>query len=105
MMTSPPRPPSPPLGPPRGTYFSRRNATQPLPPSPAFTVMIASSINTGNSRDTKARNDPENGVRIRPWLGKLLRCADADELAHAPAIAELDDAAYLGEQRVVFADT
>ena len=24
-------------GPPRGTYFSRRNATQPLPPSPAFT--------------------------------------------------------------------
>jgi hypothetical protein len=67
--------------------------------------MIASSINTGNSRDTKARNDPENGVRIRPWLGKLLRCADADELAHAPAIAELDDAAYLGEQRVVFADT
>ena len=36
-MTSPPRPPSPPEGPPRGTNFSRRNAMQPFPPSPAFT--------------------------------------------------------------------
>src|SRR5215813_12481766 len=42
----PPLPPSPPLGPPRGTYFSRRNATQPLPPSPAFTKIFASSTNT-----------------------------------------------------------
>src|SRR5262245_22378047 len=41
----PPRPPSPPEGPPRGTYFSRRKATQPLPPSPAFTRIFASSIN------------------------------------------------------------
>src|SRR5215469_4408793 len=44
-MTSPPRPPSPPLGPPRGTYFSRRKARQPLPPSPALTRMRTSSIN------------------------------------------------------------
>ena len=29
-------PPSPPLGPPRGTNFSRRKLTQPRPPSPAF---------------------------------------------------------------------
>src|SRR5712691_29899 len=42
---SPPFPPSPPLGPPRGTYFSRRNARHPLPPSPAFTVMVTSSTN------------------------------------------------------------
>src|SRR5579859_730978 len=41
----PPLPPSPPLGPPRGTYFSRRNATQPLPPSPAFIEIFASSTN------------------------------------------------------------
>src|SRR5437879_4287338 len=41
----PPRPPSPPEGPPRGTYFSRRNATQPFPPSPAFTEIFASSTN------------------------------------------------------------
>src|SRR5678815_109837 len=33
--TSPPFPPSPPEGPPNGTNFSRRNATQPLPPRPA----------------------------------------------------------------------
>src|ERR1700751_686033 len=43
--TSPPRPPSPPEGPPRGTNFSRRKAMQPLPPSPAFTRILASSIN------------------------------------------------------------
>src|ERR1019366_9303185 len=45
MTTSPHRPPSPPLGPPRGTYFSRRKARQPLPPSPAFTRILTSSIN------------------------------------------------------------
>src|ERR1039458_616447 len=42
---SPPLPPSPPDGPPRGMNFSRRNAMQPLPPSPAFTRILASSIN------------------------------------------------------------
>jgi hypothetical protein len=42
----PPWPPSPPLGPPLGTYFSRRNATQPFPPGPAFTWILASSTNT-----------------------------------------------------------
>src|SRR5271169_1155152 len=46
----PPWPPSPPEGPPRGTYFSRRNAIQPLPPLPAFTNILASSTNTRNSR-------------------------------------------------------
>src|SRR5579863_10249447 len=45
MITSPPRPPSPPDGPPRGTNFSRRNAMQPFPPSPAFTRIFASSMN------------------------------------------------------------
>src|SRR5215475_2002466 len=48
----PPLPPSPPLGPPRGTYFSRRNATQPLPPSPAFTKIFASSTNTAGELQT-----------------------------------------------------
>src|SRR5580698_1720892 len=56
MMTSPPRPPSPPEGPPRGTNFSRRKAIHPLPPSPAFTRILASSINIRsfqfNERDT-----------------------------------------------------
>ena len=42
---SPPWPPSPPEGPPRGTNFSRRKAMQPLPPSPALMRIRASSIN------------------------------------------------------------
>src|SRR3989337_2782686 len=37
--TLPPRPPSPPLGPPRGTYFSRRKAALPSPPLPACTCV------------------------------------------------------------------
>src|SRR5580704_4981564 len=52
---SPPLPPSPPEGPPRGTYFSLRNATQPLPPSPAFIEILASSANTNHLlRETDA---------------------------------------------------
>src|SRR5437899_8735553 len=44
-ITSPPRPPSPPLGPPNSMNFSRRNATQPLPPSPERTYTLAWSRN------------------------------------------------------------
>src|SRR6202167_2690649 len=47
---SPPCPPSPPEGPPRGTNFSRRKAMQPLPPPPALTRILASSINIRNQR-------------------------------------------------------
>ena len=36
-ITAPPSPPLPPSGPPRGTYFSRRNDTAPRPPSPPLT--------------------------------------------------------------------
>src|ERR1700687_1420546 len=45
MMMSPPCPPSPPEGPPRGTNFSLRKAMQPFPPPPAFTRILASSMN------------------------------------------------------------
>ena len=41
--TSPPRPPSPPSGPPRGTCASRRKLTQPSPPAPAWTWILARS--------------------------------------------------------------
>lgn len=44
-MTSPPFPPSPPLGPPHGSYFSRRKLTHPRPPSPAAALTTHSSIN------------------------------------------------------------
>src|SRR5947209_8399275 len=86
MMTSPPRPPSPPLGPPRGTNFSRRKAMQPLPPSPAFTRIRTSSMNN--------------------WKGLLRDQAvslDADKLAHPAAVAELHDAGDLRKQRIVLA--
>src|SRR5262249_13372462 len=61
----PPRPPSPPLGPPRGTYFSRRKLRQPLPPSPALTLIVARSTNmneppppTSGPRPGVARTSP-----------------------------------------------
>src|SRR5271156_3720908 len=68
MITSPPLPPSPPDGPPRGTYFSRRKAMQPLPPSPAFTRIFASSINIGlpyHSRPTNLL------VGVLKYIGSL----------------------------------
>ena len=38
-------PPSPPEGPPAGTYFSRRKAQMPSPPRPALTAILAWSMN------------------------------------------------------------
>src|SRR5579864_7657371 len=63
MTTSPPLPPSPPEGPPRGTNFSRRNAMQPFPPSPAFTLIFASSMNMNvqlSNGKTSARQQQGN---------------------------------------------
>src|SRR5690349_12874523 len=94
----PPRPPSPPEGPPRGTYFSRRNARQPLPPSPALMRMRASSRN--------CIEKPSPGYGRRP-LGigtvELLGRLDVDKLAHAAPVAEIDHAGHLGEQGIVLA--
>src|ERR1700729_3180586 len=76
-MTSPPRPPLPPEGPPNSIYFSRRNATQPLPPSPeriktfassrnfiGFTVAFSSEVGTG-SREENASNRDRLGDPVR----------------------------------------
>src|SRR5271163_2420203 len=93
--TSPPRPPSPPLGPPRGTYFSRRNARQPLPPSPAFTRIRTSSINMGVGLNAWTK------VPARGLL--LARRFDADKFTETPAIAEHDNARNFGEQSIVLA--
>src|SRR4030067_734050 len=41
----PPRPPPPPSGPPLSIYFSRRKLAAPLPPLPAITSILDSSIN------------------------------------------------------------
>src|SRR5579862_5945859 len=103
MVMSPPRPPSPPLGPPRGTYFSRRKARHPFPPSPAFTRILTSSINimVGLQRQvaglqTLARTIQNSENWLTDWF-------DADELAGTAAIAKHDDAGDFGEQRIVFA--
>src|ERR1700719_1426465 len=64
IITSPPLPPSPPEGPPRGTNFSRRNAMQPLPPSPAFTLILASSINIFIGYVTRTIQSSKDSLQI-----------------------------------------
>src|SRR6202034_92813 len=93
--TSPPRPPSPPLGPPRGTNFSRRNARQPLPPSPAFTRIRTSSMNMGVGLGLFSR-------RV-PIAGELFARFYTDELAEAAAIAKHDNAENFRKQGIVLA--
>src|SRR6516165_3512927 len=107
MTTSPPRPPSPPLGPPRGTYFSRRNARMPLPPSPALTRILASSRNCMGGpgcglRDSGERVRPESRI---PIPVSLFRGVNADELTHPAAVLELDRARHFRKQRIVLAPT
>src|SRR5713101_11170 len=103
MMTSPPSPPSPPLGPPRGTYFSLRKARQPLPPSPAFTRILTSSMNIEKpNKKMPPACSCRRPVRLR---GGLCACLDVDEFAHPSAIPELDHAGDFGEQGIVLAPT
>src|SRR5437660_689728 len=89
MTTSPPWPPSPPLGPPRGTYFSRRKARHPLPPSPALIVMIASSTSMTKDKHEKSRRpDSQTSGRTPSKTECLLDGSGlyADVLAHVAAI-------------------
>src|SRR5579864_3481555 len=90
MMTSPPLPPSPPDGPPRGTNFSRRKARQPFPPSPAFTRIVVSSMNmlrerlqrislqaTAGSADDREPTTDSSIINSLRWTG-LKRHASQD---------------------------
>src|SRR5664280_2867511 len=103
--TLPPRPPSPPSGPPLSTWASRRNATAPAPPSPAFTCSCASSTKPDMGRSYRStvmvpRIDPmasdlhEDGV-LQPAdrlgdpeglgqrrIGAVLRPEGGEELLH-----------------------
>src|SRR5579863_1673512 len=98
--TSPPLPPSPPLGPPRGTYFSRRNARQPLPPSPAFTRILTSSMNIeAVNQDSGPRPEEKERLKSNRLAGRF----DADEFSRPAAVAKHNDARNLGEQRIVLA--
>src|SRR5580658_2454791 len=95
----PPSPPSPPSGPPKGMARSRRKLTQPLPPSPASTRMLASSTNfIGSWPKIKA---PAGAFILR--LRALAR-DDVDEgSALRSAGAELNLAVGLGIDSVVLA--
>src|SRR5215471_20941315 len=62
---SPPRPPSPPDGPPRGTNFSRRNAVTPLPPWPPTTRIFVRSMNTSQKKPNHKFKIPNSRFQIR----------------------------------------
>src|ERR1700694_4471937 len=98
MMMSPPLPPSPPEGPPRGTNFSRRKARHPLPPSPAFTRILASSINIvvlGAHAKQKNASSRRRGCELRSHprgaVLKLFRFQGVDHhtLAHLTFVENL----------------
>src|SRR5690554_4970840 len=105
----PPWPPSPPSGPPLGTYFSRRKLRQPLPPLPASTMIEASSTNCiCHSPDGIYRHDTRRpchgGAFLRQGSGVSGR-DDADELAVLRTLGlELDHTVVQGEQGVVAAE-
>src|SRR5260370_9276177 len=120
MTMSRPLPPSPQEGPPRATNFSRRNAMQPLPPSPAFTRILASSINMiGFPTTNRCYQRPKTKSLVpkarpcsagtlahaAPTTNKLVHFDGLDhhELAHLSLVQELDASRDLGEERVFFA--
>src|SRR3954467_6263537 len=105
MTTSPPRPPSPPLGPPRGTYFSRRKARQPLPPSPPLTWIATRSTNIA------PRPVPGGPVAGRPGvkssldgLGRRFLGPERDDVDPPAALVELHGPLDQREDRPVAAD-
>src|SRR5215467_3795772 len=72
-ITSPPLPPSPPFGPPNSTNFSRRNDTQPFPPSPERTYTLASSRNfmTHDMRSRMQKYESARGGSARAALKEI----------------------------------
>src|SRR5262245_2775069 len=100
-ITSPPRPPLPPSGPPSGLNFSRRIEAQPCPPSPACTRNSAWSANSATCAP-----GPEALPPCLAGLGGRVRARFRRDHAHraAPAPgAELYPPADQREQRVIAA--
>src|SRR5688572_30049705 len=98
----PPRPPSPPSGPPRGTNFSRRNDALPSPPLPAWTSMLASSMNFMSVCQRKKSPVVRQGLFAR----KMVRSGRKDAhhfVLERPFVREQDFSVDLGEQRMVTA--
>src|SRR5579871_1666709 len=95
-MTLPPRPPSPPLGPPCGTNFSVRKVAMPLPPLPA-----AASISTSSTNITlHAFPDAEDQTLKHALYGNLFSMKrqvmsfDTGSCAEADLIAEFRMTSY-----------
>src|SRR5262245_7660051 len=111
MVTLPPSPPSPPSGPPNGTNFSRRKLTQPRPPFPAATLILASSTNfmvvIGFLHQQKTRRLAGFFARTgsRFLLVHLLGVDTDEGVAFRALLRELDLAVLEREQRMVGADT
>src|SRR3954454_11470446 len=116
-ITSPPRPPLPPSGPPSGLNFSRWTEATPWPPLPAVRcsttrstklAMVASSlghpVRTHEGRLPVARGRPVMVVRVGAWCRARsdARRDDVHGLASARE-AELHRTRLEGEQRVVLA--
>src|SRR6185295_13024330 len=101
MRTEPPRPPSPPDGPPRGTNFSRRNAVTPLPPSPPFTNILARSRNCISIVGSWQCAVGSQKLSLHIAHCQLLCRINADELASPALLFELYDARDHREQRVI----
>src|SRR5581483_6609813 len=118
-ITSPPRPPLPPSGPPSGLNFSRWIEAQPLPPLPAWTCSVARSANSATVLSPLVhRKGGPWGFRspgpplLRMWCpadlglrlgaGRRLGRYDADGPTAAMG-AELDGAGDQREQRIVAA--
>src|SRR5262249_38063600 len=114
-MTLPPSPPSPPEGPPRGTNGSRRNVATPLPPLPARTSMVHSSMNCiarsrraaklgggdlggGLHADATARGAP--GLERRVLDHAVDQREDGEVAAQPDVLAGVDDGALLPHQDV-----
>src|SRR5208282_3673367 len=83
-MTSPPRPPSPPSGPPNSMNFSRRNETQPAPPSPERTYILAWSRNfiaAGSSPSRRRRRHGALAIERGPDRALKVEAVDIDHAA------------------------
>src|SRR5204862_7485673 len=79
--TEPPWPPSPPSGPPLGTYFSRRKLTQPRPPSPPLTKMVTRSMNIGLLYQVVSSFSARRtcAIAVSPAIAHVLRALNGED--------------------------
>src|SRR3989338_1160722 len=106
--TLPPRPPSPPSGPPFSMYFSRRKLAAPLPPLPAKTSILDSSMNFMLCvYPIKLRQIKKPYLAIG-LIRFELRGLRGDDRNSSTLLCALDSehhlAGDLGKQRVILAD-